>query len=495
MVATLGTLELKSRQLDLGADYHVQIQPTPLRDSRLLHISPDAASLLGFDADTLDRREWLDVMSGAKPLQHAPALATVYAGHQFGSYVPQLGDGRAALIGEVIGVDGRCWELQLKGCGRTPFSRFGDGRAVLRSSIREYLCSEAMHALGVPTTRALCLVGSSEPVRREMMETAAMVCRMAPSHLRFGHFEYFYYQGRFDRLAPLADALIANHFPQWVERPNRHALWLSEVVERSARLIAQWQSLGFCHGVMNTDNMSALGLTLDYGPFGFMDAFVSGHICNHSDEQGRYAYDQQPNVAHWNCAKLLQATLPLLDADADAAVEIAQGILGRFPPAYTGAMITHWRGKLGLLDAHAGDRELINRFLNLIDNGNGDFTLSFRLLADIDSRASDVDCALRQQLANAAAFDAWLPDYRARLRQEGGDDDERRARMNRINPRVVLRNHLAQKVIEDCERGGNSELERLYAVLRRPWDEHPDHPELCAPPPPQLRDLCVSCSS
>jgi len=489
-------LSLLPRFSALGRPYHHRVMPTPVREQlRLVHANPEAAALLGLRVETLATPEFLAFMSGNSVHPDYDPLASVYAGHQFGVFVPQLGDGRAITIAEVQGSDGQRWEMQLKGSGQTPFSRFADGRAVLRSSIREYLCSEAMHHLGIPTTRALALVASGDPVRRESIESAAVMCRLAPTHIRFGHFEYFYYHERFEALAPLADLVIEEHFPHLVGLENRYAVWLAEVAERTARLMAQWQAVGFCHGVMNTDNMSILGLTIDYGPFGFMDGFSARHICNHSDEQGRYAWDQQPSIGHWNVSRLLQATLPLLSLDPDEAAEIATGILNRFPPAYTGAAMNGWRAKLGFLDAHHGDRDLVNRFLNLLDAGKSDFTNSFRMLSQISTADGAPAPLLRNHLVAVEAFDQWLQDYRSRLRHEGVADDERAARMNAVNPCYVLRNHLVQRAIEMAESGDDSEVDRLYRLLSDPYKECPDMTEYAAEPPEHLRHLPVSCSS
>src|SRR5690348_4030008 len=320
MPRTLSALTLDTRLAALGEAYASVVPPTPLTEPRLVAFNPDAAALIDLDPAQASTPEFARVMSGNAPLPGGTNLSMLYAGHQFGVYVPQLGDGRAILIGQVRNAKGELWELQLKGAGKTPYSRFGDGRAVLRSTLREYLCGEAMHHLGIPTTRALCIVGSPEPVQRETTETAAVLCRMAPTHLRFGNFEVFYYTDQHDKLAPLADYVINEHFPHLVGHGDRYRGWLVEVIERTARLMAQWQAVGFCHGVMNTDNMSIIGLTLDYGPYGFMDGFDAQWICNHTDEGGRYAYDQQPMVGHWNCSRLVQATLPLLATDPDAAV-------------------------------------------------------------------------------------------------------------------------------------------------------------------------------
>lgn len=491
---TLSTLDLDNRYAQLPADYFSRVTPQPLAQPQLLHFNPDAAALIDLDPAQAALPEFAQIFSGNAPLPGGETIATVYAGHQFGQYVPQLGDGRAMLLGQARNTRGASWDLQLKGAGHTPYSRFGDGRAVLRSSIREYLCGEAMHGLGIPTTRALCLIASPEPVRRETVETAAVVCRMAPSHVRFGHFEYFYYQDRHALLQPLADQVIGQHYAHLQDFPGKYAAWLTEVIERTATLIAQWQTVGFCHGVMNTDNMSVLGLTLDYGPYGFLDGFDSRHICNHSDEGGRYAYDQQPMIGHWNSSKLLQATLPLLHADADAAVEIAEGILGRYPPMYTQTVVRRWADKLGLREVRDEDRELINRFLNILDRGRNDFTRSFRMLAEI--RAADESAPrLRDHLTDTAAFDAWLADYRTRLRSEGGDDGERAARMNAVNPKYVLRNHLVQQVIERSQAGDHAEIDRLFRLLQKPFDEQPEMERYAAEPPPEARLIEVSCSS
>ena len=474
--------------------YFSRVAPEPLSTPRMVHFNTALAAQLGLDASAAADAGVMALLAGNATRPDAGPIASVYAGHQFGTFVPQLGDGRAMLLGQTRSAAGELFEIQLKGAGHTPFSRFADGRAVLRSSIREYLCSEAMHALGIPTTRALSLVASPDPVHREQIESAAIVCRVAPSFVRFGHFEFFYYQNRHDMIAPLADHLIRDHFPQFADFPNQYAAWLTEVVERTARLIAQWQNVGFCHGVMNTDNMSALGLTIDYGPFGFLDGFASGHICNHSDEAGRYAYEQQPRVGYWNCSKLLQATLPLLHEQPEQAVEIAQGILGRYPAAYADAVLGGWCAKLGLKEVREGDRDLVNLLLNILDRGRNDFTRTFRGLAGVVT-ASDAAPAIRDEITDVAAFDEWLASYRARLRSEGEDDAARAAGMNRVNPKYVLRNHLLQTAIEQAEHGVDSEVGRLFELLSRPFDEQPDLESYAAQPPDWARELSVSCSS
>lgn len=460
----------------------------------MAHYNPGLSARLGFPQAAADDSNVLATLAGNQAIPGHPWIASVYAGHQFGAFVPQLGDGRAMLLGQLRNASGELWELQLKGSGRTPFSRFADGRAVLRSSIREYLCSEAMHALGIPTTRALSLVASPDPVQRESLETAAVVCRAAPSFVRIGHFEFFYYQQRHEFLRPLADHVIEDHYPHLADFPNRYAAWLSEVVDRTAVLISQWQSVGFCHGVMNTDNFSVLGLTIDYGPFGFMDGFKSAHICNHSDEAGRYAYDQQPRVAYWNCSKLLQACLPLLDDDPKEAVAIAEAILGRFPERYADAILKAWSSKLGFREVREGDRDLANQFLNILDRGNNDMTRCFRGLGEIRSN-QDQQAAVRDEITDVEAFDAWLRNYCERLRSEGRDDAERRATMNRVNPKYILRNHLLQTAIEQSEAGDDSELDRLFQIMNAPYEEQPECEAYAAAAPSWSAGLSVSCSS
>lgn len=489
------SLHLVNRFAALPPEYFSRVVAEPLTQPTLIHHNAELATEIGFGADAAEDADFLAVMSGQAPLPGGESVAAVYAGHQFGHFVPQLGDGRALLLGQARNAHGALFELQLKGAGRTPYSRFADGRAVLRSSIREYLCSEAMHALGIPTTRALCLVGSSDPVLRESQETAAIVCRVAPSLVRFGNFEFFYYQQRHAQLAPLADHVIAGHFPQLAEQPDKYAGWLTEVVERTARLMAAWQTVGFCHGVMNTDNFSILGLTLDYGPFGFLDGFNSGHICNHSDEGGRYAYEQQPRIGYWNCSRLLQATLPLLHPTPEEAVAMAQDILGHYPAAYAGTVLSRWCAKLGLREVREGDRELVNRFLNVLDAGRNDFTRCFRGLARISTADAAPMPAIRDEITDVAAFDAWLADYRARLRAEGSDDAQRGVRMDAVNPRYVLRNHRVQHAIERSEAGDHAEVERLFRLLQRPFEEQPEFERYADAAPPEAAHISVSCSS
>jgi len=492
---SLDRLPLEHGLAALGGDVGVRIEPEPLRDAQLLHFNTAAAELLDLDPAEAQSQRFLEVMAGQALLEGGDYFSTVYAGHQFGVWVPQLGDGRAVLLAQLRNRRGERWELQLKGSGRTPWSRFGDGRAVLRSSIREYLCGDAMHYLGIPSTRALCLVGSTQPVQREVVETAAAICRMAPSHLRFGHFEIFYYRNDHETLRRLADYVIDSYFPQFSGDPDRYRLWLAEVCARSARLMAQWQTVGFMHGVMNTDNMSILGLTIDYGPYGFMDGFDARHICNHSDEGGRYAYDQQPGIGAWNVSRLIQATLPLLHEEPQRAVEIGTGILQGYAPAYGETVLARWRAKLGLREPREHDEELINRFLTLLHRGHSDFTRSFRHLSRVRAADEGPAAGARDEIHEVALFDAWVQDYRTRLRGEQSDDLARAAAMDAVNPKYVLRNHLAQDCIEKAQNGDYGEIERLMGLLRRPFDEQPAFEEYANEAPVHARHIAVSCSS
>jgi uncharacterized protein YdiU (UPF0061 family) len=419
-------------------------------------------------------------------------LASVYSGHQFGQWAGQLGDGRALLLGEIDTPDGEM-ELQLKGAGLTPYSRMGDGRAVLRSSIREYLCSEAMHALGIPTTRALALVGSPALVRREELETAAVVTRLAPSFIRFGHFEHFAHTAQDTAsLRTLTDAVIRQFYPDCQDTPHPAAALLEAVSRRTARLLADWQAVGFCHGVMNTDNMSILGLTLDYGPFGFLDAFDPGHICNHTDQRGRYAFARQPSVAFWNLHALAQALLPLVGDD----IKLLHAAMEPYKAEFESAIQGRLRAKLGLATAQDGDAELIDDLLRLMAQDRCDYTITMRQLSQFSTNPDATNNAVRDRFIDRPAFDAWAQRYAQRLHSEGSVDAQRQLQMDRTNPLVVLRNHLCETAIRQAREGDFSEVQRLLKVLQQPFDQHPDgRPSDTGLPPDWAQHLEVSCSS
>ncbi|MDF0642680.1 MAG: YdiU family protein [Nitrospira sp.] len=487
---TLETLRFDNSYARLPDAFFARLNPTPFSSPpRLIHANPAAAALIDLDPAQFARPEFAGTFGGSLLAPGMEPLAMLYSGHQFGVYVPQLGDGRAILLGEAVNERGETWELHLKGAGMTPFSRDGDGRAVLRSTIREYLCSEAMHGLGIPTTRALCIVGSEDKVYREQIETGAMLVRMAPTHVRFGTFEIFYYRKQHERLRILADYVIDRHFPHLREAADRYARFFAEVVERTATLIAQWQAVGWAHGVMNTDNMSILGLTLDYGPFGFMDDYDASFICNHSDHNGRYAFNQQPYIGLWNLSCLAQTLLPL------APKEALKEALDRYTPIFESEFRTRMRLKLGLREARSGDDDLIDEFLGMLQESHADYTRVFREIGSFDSAPGAVNELLRDYFLNRDRFAAWAVRYRERLQDEGSADDDRRERMNRINPKYVLRNYLAQTAIEKAQHQDFTEIERLFDVLQDPYRERAGTDAYAASPPNWGKHVTVSCSS
>jgi len=442
---------------------------------RLLHANPKAAALIGMDANALSDPAFTQVFSGHAQLGGFAPLAMVYSGHQFGVWAGQLGDGRALLIGQARNAAGELWDIQLKGAGQTPYSRFADGRAVMRSTIREYLCSEALAALGIPSTRALAIIATNEQVYRETAEPGAVLTRLARSHIRFGHFEHFFHKGQHEQVRQLADHVIAEYFPDLV---GDHAAWFGEVVKRTAELMAGWQSVGFAHGVMNTDNMSILGLTLDYGPFGFMEAYDPGFVCNHTDSQGRYAFDMQPAIAHWNLRALAFALSSLIEKDAlISALDTYEGL---YRTRYRILM----RAKLGLARKEPGDDQLIGDLLNLMVKARADYTLSFRNLS-----GEDTDWLALFGPANVDA-EAWLSRYRVRTEREHVLD------LDEVNPKYILRNWVAETAIRAVEdRGDIATLDRIFKLVQSPFQNHDGDEAFAAPPPPELCNLEVSCSS
>ncbi|WP_353238769.1 protein adenylyltransferase SelO [Limnohabitans sp.] len=500
----LPVLNWTHRLSQLGSRFFTPLQPSPLAAPAWAACNEDLRLQLGWPAELFDEAH-LQAFAGNALMPGSKALATVYSGHQFGQWAGQLGDGRAIWLGEAQSTLGP-QEIQLKGAGRTPYSRGGDGRAVLRSSIREYLCSEAMHGLGIATTRALCLVASPEPVRRETIESAAVVARVAPSFLRFGHFEHFSAQGDIDSLRSLADHAIRHHLPECQERAslwqgNVYAALLDVVQERTALMLAQWQAVGFCHGVMNTDNMSLLGLTIDYGPFQFMDGFDPGHICNHSDHQGRYAYGRQPNVAYWNLYCLAQALTPLID-DQALTLQVLEVYKTRFPRDLGDAM----RAKLGLIGDLAPESEreadwtLVEDVMQLMAAEKVDFTLFWRQLSQAvvqQSKATTLTdagwSAVTDLVLDRPRLLAWLARYTERAGQS--HFAAMGQQMLRTNPKFVLRNHLAEIAIRQAKMGDFSEIEVLHNLLKSPFDEHPGFDAYADLPPDWAGQLEISCSS
>ncbi len=469
---------LESGLVALGTTFHQPTDPTPLPDPALLAWNPAVADSLGLTDEPQSYRDWL---AGNRLAPGSRPTAAAYAGHQFGSWVATLGDGRALILGELIGSHHRRRELMLKGSGPTRWSRGGDGRAVLRSTIREYLASAAMAGLGIPTTEALAIVGSSLPVFRERTETAAVLTRVAPSHLRFGSFEYLAARRRDAERRQLVDWTIERCFPELLVLPadQRYGAWYHEVVSRTAELMAAWTAVGFAHGVMNSDNFSILGLTLDYGPFGWLERYDPAHVCNHSDTAGRYAFDQQPAVGLWNCARLGEALYPLVGD------EPARAALAEYPAQYQQAVLHRYRAKLGLTTARNDDAELITDLLTVMHQQGADYSNTFRALSIWSTDRADGAGA-------PAAFRQWFERYSRRLADEATPPAARRAAMDRVNPRYILRNWIAEEVIGSAEAGRAEAVDSIRAVLDRPFDEHPGMERLTQP---GTVPIVVSCSA
>jgi len=480
----------------LPAAFYTRLEPLPLPNPQLVAVSRDVADLLGLPPEFLNSPQFAEIFAGNRRLPGSAPLAAVYSGHQFGVWAGQLGDGRAHLLGGLRNELGH-WEIQLKGAGRTPYSRGADGRAVLRSSIREFLCSEAMAGLGVPTTRALCVIGADQPVYREEVETAAVVTRVAPGFVRFGSFEHWASRDRGDELRQLADYVIDTFRPECRAAANPYDALLRDVSRRTGELIAHWMAIGFMHGVMNTDNMSILGLTLDYGPFGFMEAFDAGHhICNHSDHRGRYTYRNQPHVAQWNLYCLADALHSLVGG----ALPAREAVDDTYGEAFETTFERLLRAKLGLRAGLPDDEAFIGETFAFLQQHRPDFTLFFRRLSRLPATVEAADTArtdapLRDLFVDRAACDAWLQRWRARLAQTPWADAERQAAMLAANPKYVLRNWLAEVAIRHARAGDFSEVQRLLSCLRQPYAEQPEFEDYAALPPDWASGLEVSCSS
>ncbi len=462
MPRPLDSLAWDNRTVRLPPQLYARVAPEPLPAPYLVSFNAAAAALVDLDPAAAADPAFIQTVAGARALPGADPVALRYAGHQFGVYVPQLGDGRALLLGEVVGADGARTEIQLKGSGRTPFSRSGDGRAVLRSTIREYLCSEAMHGLHIPTTRALAIVGSDHPVYRERVEPAAVLVRLASTHIRFGSFEMYAHIAQPGFVRELADFVLAHHLPHLP--PGDYGGLLHTAAERTARTVAAWQAVGFTHGVLNTDNMSILGLTLDYGPFAFMETFDPLFVPNHTDSEGRYAYGRQPTIALWNLGCLAHALKEIVP------VESARAALASYARVYAAAYEQQFAAKLGFTEWRGeDDQSLLADLFKLLARQRADYPTFFRALSRFDLPAA------REQLGT------WAERYAERLAVDGRDPAERRAAMDRANPKYVLRTHLAQRAIERAERKDFAEVDRLLAILRDPFAEQPAHDDYAAP--------------
>ena len=480
------SVKIEHRYLELPDAFYTRVKPTPLKGGQMVCFNAPLAEAMGFSST--DPSEWTGVGSGTELLEGMDPVAMKYTGHQFGVYNPELGDGRGLLLWETIGPDGRRWDWHLKGAGMTPYSRFGDGRAVLRSTIREYLCSEAMAGLGIPTTRALFMVSAKDPVRRESIETAATLLRVTQSHIRFGHFEFAAHHHGEKALRALLEHVIDLHFPELKALPEaeRYRRWYEETVQRTGRLIADWQAVGFCHGVMNSDNMSIIGETFDYGPYAFLDDFDAGFICNHTDQGGRYAYNRQPNTGFVNCQHLANALVKVMNED-----DVRRG-LRKYETAYNQRFQQNMRNKLGLYTESGADLSLIMDTFSMLHEHSIDYTLFFRGLSNLHSHGA---APIRDLFVNRSVADDWLERYQERLKEEAITEKERETRMRATNPKYILRNYLAQQVILEAQNGDYEPMERLLEVLKRPFDEQPGNEPYSAPPPDWGRHLNISCSS
>ena len=450
--------------------FYTRQAPVPVASAELLLLNHGLAAELGLDADELQSPEGLAMLAGNSAPEEAAPLAQVYAGHQFGNWVPRLGDGRALLLGEVVSPTGQRMDIQLKGSGQTPYSRMGDGRAWLGPVLREYIVSEAMHALGVPTTRGLAAVATGETVLREAPFPGAVLTRVAPSHIRVGTFQYFASQGDRDGLQTLTEHVMARHYPAAEDALHL----LQQVVAAQARLVAQWMGFGFIHGVMNTDNAHVAGITIDYGPCAFMDRFDPGKVFSSIDRMGRYAYARQPDMAVWNMAQLATALLPLIDADQDAAIAKATEAVHSFPKIYNAAWQEVHGAKLGLATVQEGDDTLIHDLLLLMHEGQADFTNTFRTLAE--------GGPTRDQVTNRATFDDWHARWQTRLKQEPGSDSAKQDRMQQANPALIPRNHRIEEAITQALSGNLEPSYRLIAALSAPFASDRQYDDLRTPP-------------
>jgi uncharacterized protein YdiU (UPF0061 family) len=483
----------------LPGRFYARVNPTRVRAPRILKVNRALAADLGLDGERLDSPEGAELLAGNVVPEGAEPIALAYAGHQFGGFVPQLGDGRAILLGEVVGPDGRRRDVQLKGSGRTPFSRGGDGRAALGPVMREYLVSEAMAALGVPTTRALAAVTTGEPVHREQVLPGAVLTRVASSHLRVGTFQFFAARDDDEALGLLATHALGRHHPDALGSGNDALALLERVIEAQANLVARWLGVGFVHGVMNTDNTSISGETLDYGPCAFLDEHDPKKRFSSIDHAGRYAFANQPRIAQWNLGRLAEALLPLLGPEEEA-VRIATGCLERFPARFDAAYAAVLRAKIGLEAAQEGDQELTADLLARLATHRVDHTIFFRrLCASAGDASADVDVAAL--FAEPAAFHDWAKAWRRRLADEPGAEapaaaEARKVRMSRANPAFIPRNHRVEQAIVAATRDADLEpFETLVKVLAHPYDDQPEHAHLAEPPAPEERVRATFCGT
>ena len=460
---------------ELPEDFFHKQNWTPFDNPKLIHFNEELAELLGFPK-SLNAEDLVPYINGNKTFKHSAPLSMAYAGHQFGSWVPQLGDGRGILLGQLRTNDG-LMDLHIKGAGKTPFSRFGDGRAVLRSTIREYLCGEAMHHLGIPSSRSLIMIGSDEPVFRETTEFGAMMVRVAKTHIRFGHFEYLMHNKKSEFIPVLLDHVIESYLPELKESKDGYTDLFENIVSSTAKLIAKWQAFGFAHGVMNTDNMSILGETFDFGPFGFLDEYNPSFICNHSDHSGRYAFNNQPSIGLWNCHALAAALKDHIE------IERTKEIINSYEQIFYAELVRLYRRKLGLFKEEKDDLKLVEELLTWMKSQKKDYTNTFRSFAKNNEDFSD-------QTGNV-----WFKKYQERLKIETANKTERNTLMNSSNPKYILRNYLAQEAIQAAEIGDFSSLNTLIEVLKKPYVENENYNKFSEVPPEWADKLEISCSS
>jgi uncharacterized protein YdiU (UPF0061 family) len=479
----------------LPANFFARVAPTPVASPRLIKLNRPLALHLGLDPDWLDSPEGTEILAGKRIPDGADPIAMAYAGHQFGHFVPQLGDGRAILLGEVIDADGIRRDIQLKGSGPTPFSRRGDGRAALGPVLREYIVSEAMAALGIPTTRSLAAVMTGESVLRETALPGAVLTRIASSHIRVGTFQYFAARGDTDGVRRLADHVIGRHCPHVANTDRPYHALLEAIIARQAELVARWLLVGFIHGVMNTDNTSISGETIDYGPCAFMDHYDPATVFSSIDELGRYAYANQPRIALWNLTRFAECLLPLLADEQDKAISEAQSALGDFAERFDAAYQAGLRRKLGLFTERDDDAALAQDLLNAMAKNQADFTLTFRRLSDA-ALNPDEDQSVRKLFADPTVYDEWAARWRQRISEEPQDPTARQSAMRSVNPAFIPRNHRVEAVIEAAvNRDDFTPFEELLTVLATPYEDQPALAGYAEPPEPHQRVLQTFCGT
>jgi uncharacterized protein YdiU (UPF0061 family) len=477
----------------LPGSFHIRIEPTPVPNPQLVVFNTTLAEDLGLDPGAIEPHA-ATLFSGNQLPEDAQPIAMAYAGHQFGMFVPRLGDGRAILLGELRDRDGILRDVQLKGAGRTPFSRNGDGRAVIGPMLREYLISEAMHALRVPTTRSLAVVTTGETVYRDEPLPGAVLTRVASSHVRVGTFQYFAARGDGEALRQLADYVIARHYPAAREADSPVLAMLQEITERQVALITDWMLLGFIHGVMNTDNMALSGETIDYGPCAFMDHYDPKTVFSSIDHSGRYAYTNQPAIAQWNLARFAETLLPLIDPDMEKSVALATQAVAPVIEKFDSRFLAGMRRKLGLSVPMDGDAELVRDLLTTMERSRADFTLTFRrltLLAADPAKRSDS----RELFGAESGLEGWLENWQQRLARDPQASPERVATMQAASPKFIPRNHRVETALRSAEKGDYSPFRTLLRVLQRPYDEQPDQAEYALPPEPSERVLQTFCGT